>query len=188
MAADIGEGHHPAGGAAGHQDRHAGHVLAEIVAGLGQPGGEAHEDRLVAEQPIALQGRALTARIGRHAIAEHVAGQIRRAAVDMPEQPPPDGQFFLSFHGRILALRWGRATPLGVFSCSSGPRAPVLSEAEGSRSLMIMSKPEAPAGLEDHAAADALLPYPRAGAARSLMSSFCANGAQKLYICLNLLK
>ena len=123
MAADIGEGHHPAVGAAGHQDRHAGHVLAEIVAGLGQPRGEAHEDRLVAEQPLALQGRALTARIGRHAIAEHVAGQVSRAAVDMPEQPPPDGQFFLSFHGRILALRRGRATPVARLPARRLPRA-----------------------------------------------------------------
>ena len=35
MAADVGEGHHPPVGAAGHQHRHAGHVFGEIVAGLG---------------------------------------------------------------------------------------------------------------------------------------------------------
>ena len=112
MAADVGEGHHPPVGAAGHQHRHAGHVLGEIVAGLGQPRGEAHEDRLVAEQPLALQAGALAAGIGRDAVAEHVARQVGRAAVDMSEQSPPDGQFFLSFHGGILVLRWGRATPV----------------------------------------------------------------------------
>ena len=71
MAADVGEGHHPPVGAAGHQHRHAGHVLGEIVAGLRQPRGEAHEDRLIAEQPLALQAGALAARIGRDAVAEH---------------------------------------------------------------------------------------------------------------------
>src|SRR5882672_7396580 len=55
---------------------------------------------------------AASAGIGRDTVAEHVARQVCRAAVDMPEQPPPDGQFFLSFHGGILVLRWGRATPV----------------------------------------------------------------------------
>ncbi len=36
MAADVGEGADLAVGAAGHQHRHAGHVLGEIVTGLGQ--------------------------------------------------------------------------------------------------------------------------------------------------------
>ena len=65
MAADVGEGSDLAVGAAGHQHRHAGHVLGEIVAGLGQPRRQAHEDRPVAEQPVTLQAGALAAGIGR---------------------------------------------------------------------------------------------------------------------------
>ena len=104
MAADVGEGADLAVGAAGHQHRHAGHVLGEIVAGLGEPRRQAHEDRPLAEQPITLQAGALAAGIGRDAVAEHGVREVGGAAVDMAQQPPPDGQFFLSVHGGILVF------------------------------------------------------------------------------------
>jgi hypothetical protein len=59
MAADIGEGTQRAVGPAHQQHRHAGHVLGEVVAGLGQARGQAHEQRLAAEQPVAFARGAL---------------------------------------------------------------------------------------------------------------------------------
>ena len=105
MAADIGEGAKRAVAAAGQQHRHAGDILGQVIARLGQPGRQAHEDRARAEQPVALEHRAFAAGIGAHAIAEHRAGEVGGTAVDMAEQPPPDGQFFFSVHGQILVFR-----------------------------------------------------------------------------------
>ncbi len=102
MAADIGEGPHHAVGATRHQHRHARDILGEVVAGLGEPRRQAHEDRLLAKQPLALQRGALTAGIVDRAVAEERVGEIGGASVDMAEQPPPDGEFFLSFHGPTL--------------------------------------------------------------------------------------
>ena len=102
MAADIGEGAHLAVGAARHQHRHAGDILGDVVARLGEPRREAHEDRPIAEQPLAFQRRAFAAGIVDRAVAKQRVGEVGGAAVDMAEQPPPDGQFFLSFHERTL--------------------------------------------------------------------------------------
>ena len=123
MAADVGEGPDLAVGAAGHQHRHAGHVLGEVVAGLGQPRRQAHEDRPLAEQPVALQAGALAAGIGRDAVAEHGVRQVGGAAVDMAEQPPPDGQFFLSVHGGILVAGGARLQCASCHGVAGGARS-----------------------------------------------------------------
>ena len=59
MAADIGEGAHRAVGPAHQQHRHAGHVLGDVVAGLGQARRKPHEQRLASKQRVAFARGAL---------------------------------------------------------------------------------------------------------------------------------
>jgi hypothetical protein len=103
MAADVGEGAHLPIRSPHQQHRHAGRVLGDVVAGLRKPGRQAHEQRLAAEQRVALAGGALAAGIGVDAVAEERVGEIGGAAVDMAEQPPPDGQLFIPVHGRSVS-------------------------------------------------------------------------------------
>jgi len=82
MAADIDEGAHFAGSVAGDKDRHRREILGEVVAGIGNLRAEAGDDRMMAEQNLALAGGALWRGVSGGVVARESVGHWRRAAID----------------------------------------------------------------------------------------------------------
>ncbi len=82
MAADINEGAEFAGGVAHDEDRHRREILGEVVAGVGNLRAEAGDDRMMAEEDVALAGGASRRSVGGGVVVRESIGHRRRAAID----------------------------------------------------------------------------------------------------------
>ena len=99
VPADIVEGPRPAVLATNHQDRDAAEVVGEVVARLRDLVGQAHQQRVLAEQQRRLARQALRAGIGTHRVEADRVGQIRGAGVYVGECLAHQRHLFVAVHG-----------------------------------------------------------------------------------------
>src|SRR5579864_1158635 len=85
MAADVHEGTQLAGRVSRDEDRHRREVFGQVVARIGNLRAEAGNDRMMAEEHVALASSALGRGVRTGVVASESLGHRRRSAVDSVE-------------------------------------------------------------------------------------------------------
>src|SRR5258708_6610730 len=102
MAADIHEGAQLAGCVARDEDRHWREILGQVVAGIGNLGAEAGDDRMMAEEHVPLASSALGRCVRGGVVAGESLGHRRRASVDVDEDLVDEVDLGRVLHRRFI--------------------------------------------------------------------------------------
>src|SRR5260370_41884627 len=102
MAADVHEGAQLAGCVARDEDRRRREIFGEVVAGIGNLGAEAGDDRMMAEEHVALASSTLRRGVRGGVVAGESLGHRRRVAVDGVEDLVDESYLGCVFHWQFI--------------------------------------------------------------------------------------